>query len=454
MWYLYWKRANVQGPSYFLSYLYFLSLLLTHFSCWQAFFRGLFLDLLILCLLCLWLYFVSHLLFVLLTLVILKPVCKCLLSATVNHWILFLILVTPPFLFCWHNLLLNCLVCCSVSLRCSVTWGELDLPYFYFPLCWETFLVSENTCLSADIGASALTGAPTTACHLSACWHSRVAVPRLSILPSSLGVRAEHLPPVFLMGSQDHSLPKAHGSSLPRKNNWAQADTLTNRLSRLSFSQLTQLEKTTWDETGLLCASPSAAGQGFKNADVALLAFRYGFFGALLPGVVKTAAQPGVEELKAFKEMRSRWWKTPVSTKWECWHLCWWHKSLGWNLKLWCQVTLSVPAIAITAFGPVAATQETEKTTALSGEKFAQPQIWCATIAELLPLLCSGRSLVWLKHLNRRGPVFQRCLWLVSAKWSRGGKACLLTSFDWCRSLFYCFCLCGLGCCTERRCAS
>lgn len=89
---------------------------------------------------------------------------------------------------------------------------------------------------------------------------------------------------------------------------------------------------------------------------------------------------------------------------------------------------LSVPAIAITAFGPVAATQEAEKTTVLSGKKFAQLHVWRLTIAKLLHLLYFCRFFL-CKHLKRGGLVYQRCL-LVRAKWGRSGNDCLLASFD------------------------
>lgn len=142
--------------------------------------------------------------------------------------------------------------------------------------------------------------------------------------------------------------------------------------------------------------------------------------------------------------MWSHQWKTPMSAKWECCPLCWWYKGLGWNLKLWCQVMLSVPAIAITAFGAAVVTQEAEKTTVRSGKMFAQLHLWCAALAKL-HLLHSCRSSVQRKHLNRCGPVFQRCLLLARTKWGGSGNDCLLTSFDWCRSLFYCS-----GYCFER----
>lgn len=86
--------------------------------------------------------------------------------------------------------------CCSfVSWLCSVIWGKLNLPYL--SLCWEKFLISQNTCLSTVMDVSAVTGACTTACCLSMCWHSCVAILRPLILPSSLGVRAGELPPVL-----------------------------------------------------------------------------------------------------------------------------------------------------------------------------------------------------------------------------------------------------------------
>lgn len=93
------------------------------------------------------------------------------------------------------------------------------------------------------------------------------------------------------MGSQDQSLPKAHGNSLPEEVIGLKP-TPELRLPRISFGRLTQPKKTTWGETGLLCVSP-LADQEFKNADIPLLAFQYSCFCALLPGMVKAAAEPG-----------------------------------------------------------------------------------------------------------------------------------------------------------------
>lgn len=56
---------------------------------------------------------------------------------------------------------------------------------------------------------------------------------------------------------------------------------------------------------------------------------------------------------------------------------------------------LSVPAIAITAFGAAVATQEAGKTTVRSGKMFAQLHLWCAALAKLLHLLqalCSAQA--------------------------------------------------------------
>lgn len=118
MWYFYWKRAGVQDPFFF--YLIITSypchsLILSVDKCSSVVSSSVdFVPSLSAILFCLTSLFVS------LTLVILNPVWKCLLSATLNHWVLLLVLVSPVFLFCWHNLLMNCLVLlfCLIAVFC------------------------------------------------------------------------------------------------------------------------------------------------------------------------------------------------------------------------------------------------------------------------------------------------------------------------------------------------
>lgn len=171
-------------------------MLFTHLICWQVFFCGLFLHLLILRLCYCDSLFCLAFPFVFLTIWILYTVWKHFLSGTVKPCIPFLILATPALLLYWCNLLLGGLVLlffCLMAVFCYL--GKLNLPYL--SLCWEKFLISQNTCLSTVMDVSAVTGACTTACCLSMCWYSCVAVLRPLILPSSLGVRAGELPPVL-----------------------------------------------------------------------------------------------------------------------------------------------------------------------------------------------------------------------------------------------------------------
>lgn len=130
--------------------------------------------------------------------------------------------------------------------------------------------------------------------------------------------------------------------------------------------------------------------QGFKYAEVALVSPQCSSSVSCSPAGYGhlQSRQTGVEELKALKETWRYQWKTPTSTKWERWPLCWWYGSLDRNVRLCCQVLLPVPASEITAFGAVAATQEAEETPVSSGKKFAQLCIQCVLVAGLLSPAC------------------------------------------------------------------
>lgn len=186
----YWKRAGLQGLLYFLkSYYCIQSLLFTLLICWQVFFHGVFLCLLIWCLVSPWLPMWSH---------------------------IFCFADSYKFKFCLKNFAF-----CSFSLLDIVSYS-CSPQHFLFAgtvCCWSmvvfcliagfcypeeaeravlllfiVFLLSENTC--SCHGCSGC-GWCSYSSHLNMCWHHPAAGFRVLILPWSLGVKAGHLLPVL-----------------------------------------------------------------------------------------------------------------------------------------------------------------------------------------------------------------------------------------------------------------